>query len=289
MSRVTVKHLIFSEHVQRWIPARSRRTLSSLTVERLSIIHYNVWFEPYAQAARTQALTALLDTADADVVCLQEVTPYVEVRLLACDWVREECEVVSCIDDSAKYGSLFLSRLPIARASWLPLDSIMGRVCMSLELHGAGGLKILSTHLESTREMAPTRAMQLGQIHDWIAEEPEVILLADMNFDPSEPEERIMPPGFRDTWLLLRGGATGHTQDATANSMLGRVSPGKHTRYDRIYYCGATWIPSRVERLGVQAVSATEGADRHSNEIFISDHFGLSVELAKCADSVPAA
>eukprot|EP00913_Durusdinium_trenchii_P014618 g13717.t1 len=85
LSRLTPK--IFEPSSSRWlaqqVDASAAAELNTAT-QTLRVVSYNVWFSEFRQEIRAKALFAILDDEDADVVCLQEVTP----TFLA--WLREE-------------------------------------------------------------------------------------------------------------------------------------------------------------------------------------------------------
>eukprot|EP00434_Breviolum_minutum_P042549 symbB.v1.2.037876.t1/scaffold5719.1/size24260/2 len=57
---------------------------SAAASQSLSVVTYNVWFSDFRQKPRAEALFAILEHEDADIICLQEVT------LLFLSWLRKE-------------------------------------------------------------------------------------------------------------------------------------------------------------------------------------------------------
>ena len=266
--------LEFSTRGQSW--GVQRAAAHGADLAQLSVLTLNTWFEPVHQAQRHAGLLAALEASDADVMCLQEVTPELFARLESADWVRESCALAISPSVHTGYGVAILSRLPVERAWELPLSSMMNRALLAIELRTWGErLTVASAHFESTRELRASRINQLHEVFSALEGHAPALLTGDFNFDPSEPEEHALEPSFVDVWPLLRGAdAPGYTEDTSRNSMR-RAHHGvdKHVRYDRILArLGARWSPSEVQLFGTAPIA--EG-------VFLSDHFGVRARFRR--------
>jgi len=237
------------------------------------IVTWNVWFGAMAFRARKDALLAELARLRPDVVLLQEVTRKLLTAILAEPFFRAGYQV-SDADGSTfgRYGVLLLSRIPIRRLVKLELPSDMGRCLLSAEL--ASGLTVATSHLESTHLCAPARAAQLGIIQPYLAaSSADVVFAGDMNFAPdAEEENAALDPSFVDVWPTLHGDDPGHTVDTDINFMR-YVTNGKHSRkrIDRVFLRSSGFSARAATILGTTPIDAEQN--------FISDHFGLEVEL----------
>ena len=256
----------FAHATDRW--ARSRESGGALDLDHLCVVTLNTWFEAVAFEERALALIALLGESDADVFCLQEVTPALAAGLETARVVREEMEVVRGEGTWSGYGCMILSRLPIARARELPLDSIMGRSLVVAEIETTpGSIAVSTVHLESTRSCRGTRVTQLGTIFEALAPFERALLTGDFNFDPRDPEEEALDPSYVDVWPWLRQDEPGYTEDTTRNPMrLHHHGKEKHVRYDRVLARMRGWTPTEVELFADEPVGG---------DVFVSDHFGV--------------
>jgi tyrosyl-DNA phosphodiesterase 2 len=241
----------------------------------LSILTWNAWFGGHKFDQRRVALVEQLATGRPDVIVLQEATPELLHAITHEDWARRGYQVSDATGRTlGDYGVLLLSRVPIARLSFLELPSTMGRALLVAEL--ANGLTVATVHLESMGHSATTRAAQLELIQMAIADSRDLVLAGDMNFTPNDPDENaVLDPTLVDVWPVLHASATdepGYTIDSTANTMRSQLkSRATHKRIDRIFTRGTTWRPRTIELVGTDSIDG--------DGTFISDHFGLLVEL----------
>jgi tyrosyl-DNA phosphodiesterase 2 len=237
----------------------------------LSILTWNVWFGGHKFDQRRAALVEHLATRRADVIVLQEATPELLHAITHEDWARRDYQVSDATGRTlGDYGVLLLSRVPIAQLSFLELPSTMGRALLVAEL--ANGLTVATVHLESMGHSAATRAGQLELIQMAVADSRDLVLAGDMNFAPDDPEENAVLDGtLVDLWPALHT-EPGYTIDSTANTMRQQVKcRPTHKRIDRIFLRSPSWRARKIELVG------TEPFDDAGT--FISDHFGLLVEL----------
>ncbi len=237
----------------------------------LRIVTWNVWFGPHRFAERGRALLAELERRRADVIALQEVTPPLLAAIHAEPWIRAAYRVSEL--EVLGYDVAILSRVPVVEMRTLPLPTRMGRRLLVARL--ACGLDLATVHLESTRDCAPERARQLGIIQPLLARASEdVVLVGDMNFEPDAPlESAARDPSFVDVWPALRPDEPGFSIDSLRNPMRQRAM-GKDTRkrIDRVFARTRRWRPAAIELVGTTPIDEAG--------TFVSDHFGLEVELA---------
>ncbi len=243
--------------------------------DALRVITWNVWFNEWKRELRQRALWSELAALDPDVVCLQEVVPDhldgPEIRALRDRgyWVSHH--------RIWEYDVLIVSRRSVLISERVPLPSVMGRELLVVRLDTSPVLTVATVHLESTDEMTEFRCRQLAEIHAWLAREDEVLLVGDMNFPAGERPEAACLPGWCDAWQSLRPDDPGFTVDSEVNLMRSLVKPGhKRARIDRAFHRGTRWQIESIDRLGTKPVAV----DATDPFLFISDHFGLCVDLA---------
>ncbi len=269
-SRLPLRPMSFSHASSEWAPAQRRA--EPLELDALRVVTLNAWFEPFERARRAEALVRLIEEGDADVVCLQEVTPALARSLRSAHAIRDEMEMVCSTAVHDAYGLAVLSRLPVASAWELELSSMMNCALLGIELLTTRGpLAVATVHLESTRALAATRTAQLAEV---FAHLDEAILVGDFNFDPRDPEEAALDPRFIDVWPLLRPSEPGYTEDTTQNPMRFHHNGGrdKHVRYDRVLARLAGWRPRSI------ALFATEPI---GPGVHVSDHFGVTASFTR--------
>jgi endonuclease/exonuclease/phosphatase family metal-dependent hydrolase len=264
----------FSEHSSAWLP-RLAGSRALLELEQLRVATYNVWFDPYESERRRRALFELLESEDLDVIALQEVTAPFLSALLTCPWVRSEYEVSRLRFDTAlRYDVVMLSRLPVTRFLAHPLSSSMGRRLHTLTLDTqCGELAIAGVHLESMKEMTPTRLVQIDECAPLLCEADAAVWMGDFNAAPGSEEDARMLERFEDVWGKLEGESPGYTRDTTRNLMLAKVKDDRHQRIDRILTRGANISAERIRMVSTEPLEDSPG------DIFPSDHFGLIADL----------
>lgn len=243
----------------------------------MSIVTWNIWFSPHARDRRAAMLCDALRDADADVVCLQEVTTEVLPALRDLASVGGYCLSDIAWDGDEGYGTVMLARLPVRAFQRHALPTSMGRdLCVALvEPPGAPPLAVATAHLESRRWNNDVRAEQLDVALPLLRQlAPAAALCGDFNFDDGWPEESRLhaAPDFCDVWRAHGRGGPGYTVDTRRNGMTAaHKGTEKQTRYDRALVRGAS--PRGITLLGTEA---------HPDDpsLFVSDHFGLRVELA---------
>lgn len=264
----------YGEAAGTWIEARPRR--SPIDLATLRVATFNVWFDSYESERRREAVLEILEREDPDVIALEEVTqPFLDA-LLATRWIRQHYAVSRVtLDPTVRYDVVMLSRLPVVRFQAHTLTSEMGRKLHAVELKTTSGtVTVAGIHLESMRQMTPTRLTQIDECLPVLCQASTAIWLGDFNAAPASEEDVRIRQAFLDAWEELLE-EPGYTRDTSQNAMLARVKDDRHQRIDRIFFKSETFVPRSIRMLGTQPIEGTEG------QVFPSDHFGLIAELAK--------
>lgn len=264
----------YSEGAGAWVAAPAGA--GPLHLSSLRVATFNVWFDDFERELRKRAVLDILQREDPDVIALEEVTqPFLDA-LLAADWVRREYAVSRTqLDFATRYDVVMLSKLPVARFTAHTLTSRMGRMLHTIELVTTDGvITIGGIHLESMREMTPTRLTQIEECVPLLCSAPTAIWIGDFNAAPASEEDRRIRSAFRDSWEELEP-APGYTRDTTANAMLAKIKDDRHQRIDRIFYKSDHFIPHAIRMLGTEPIPGTSG------QVFPSDHFGLVADLRR--------
>jgi hypothetical protein len=102
-----ISHLVPKVFDGKWRPVRAndgKESRDGWNRDALIVLTYNVWFDKRNKEARSLALMRILDASNADVICLQEVTPEFLFLLRDQTWVRQRY----LLSDSV--GKLHVSR-----------------------------------------------------------------------------------------------------------------------------------------------------------------------------------
>jgi tyrosyl-DNA phosphodiesterase 2 len=263
----------FNQKTGAWHPYMD--SAANITATELTLVTYNVWFDQYHLQKRCEALLRVVRDCDADIICLQEITPGYLNQVLRQAWVRANYYVSDYTGSTVQpYGVLLLSRLPTAILRLHDLPSLMARKLLVAELQvNNQTLQVATVHLESIKAFAPSRRRQLEQIFPTLETSKHVVLMGDFNFCSSWLEENAnIHPNYQDMWATLRRDEPGYTEDTDINLMrLEYTQKHKQVRFDRILIRTSTpgWQPKSIELLGTAPTSPD-----YPN-IFPSDHFGL--------------
>ncbi|HVH98248.1 MAG TPA: endonuclease/exonuclease/phosphatase family protein [Enhygromyxa sp.] len=243
-----------------------------MSAKTLRVVSWNVWFGHWAQEQRHAALWAELERLAPDVICLQEVVPehlagpQIERLRERGHWISNEV-----IFD---YDVITLTRMPVRASQRVALPTTMGRELLLVRLGTDPPLTIANVHLESRADETACRVRQLERITACLAEEPDVVLLGDMNFPAlgERPENRPLA-GWTDAWAQLRPGDPGFTIDSEINRMRWlHKRAHDQRRIDRVFCRSPRWVVSGIEVVGREPLPGDPLT-------FISDHFGLCVDL----------
>jgi endonuclease/exonuclease/phosphatase family metal-dependent hydrolase len=224
-------------------------------------------------------LAKVLASADADVICLQEVDSHfgdrsedVDQAVLLSRALDMQLAWGPAIDEARpgraprrQYGNALLSRLPILVSDVHPLPGggePRSALRTLVELDG-GALWVTTTHL-STRSPAE-RAEQAALLRDLHTEPMATgVVVGDLNAGPDAPELAPLREGFADAWELA------HERDDRArwrfwqrNEGLTHPARAPHVRIDQV------WVTPGIAVAGARVLDGG-GA---------SDHLPLAVDL----------
>src|SRR3954452_24519268 len=224
-------------------------------------------------------LAQVLQSVDADVICLQEVDRHygersedVDQPLLLSRALDMQLAWGPAIErprgagaPDRQYGNALLSRLPILISDVHPLPGSgepRSALRTLVELDG-GALWVTTTHL--TTRSADERAEQVALLRG-LFEDPMAtgVVVGDLNTAPDAPELAALRNGFRDAWELAP------ERDDQARWRFwqrqeGLTHPARspHARIDQV------WV---TEGIGVAGARGLDGAGA-------SDHLPLAVDL----------
>ncbi|MFD9128714.1 poly(A) polymerase [Kitasatospora sp. NPDC059571] len=229
-------------------------------------------------ARRRPLLLAALAAADADVIALQEVETGLLEQLLDASWVRDGYTLGTdpAGRDVDACGVLLLSRLPVLEAG----RHLLGRhkALTAITVRTADGpLTVAATHLSSdhSADGPARRRAELARIAEGLAGvHGELLLVGDLNDGRDGPQGPAAVLGLRDAWTQVHGpDDRTPTFDPAANPLAAVSSlTGRASRLDRV-----------LLRPGgaLRPVGAALHGDRPTAEgLFVSDHYGVEVELA---------
>ena len=254
---------------------------------QLRVLSYNVLFDRFRAeglrtAERRPAQLALLAASGADLIALQEVTPEFLEALLAEGWVQRDYWASAGPGSGAVVpnGQVLLSRWP---PSMLGLHAYSGRkhVLVARFADGVGGLWVAVVHLTSnmTPRAPEVRTGQLAALRGFLersAREATWLIAGDFNQAEGEPDGGLAAAGVVDLWPALRPDDPGATFDPETNALAAELSENaKPVRYDRalLYAPGDRWRARAIELFARQPLPDSDPP------LYLSDHFGLSLEL----------
>ncbi|SDS52047.1 poly(A) polymerase [Actinoplanes derwentensis] len=276
-----------------WVPATANPAAPATA---LRVLTWNTLWDRYDAdridtARRRPLLIAALERADADVIALQEVERDLLERLLAADWVRRNYTL--CTDPAGKdvddSGVLLLSRVPVLEAGRHVLGpfkqvtaiTVAGPVAESGPVAVAGPIVVAAVHFTSDHaaDGPGRRAAELADLATGLAGlDVPVVVAGDVNDSGDTPARRL---GMRDAWLEAHGpDDRTATFDPVRNPLAAVGSlTGRASRLDRVLLRGGDLTVSSAGLLG----------DVPDGGLFVSDHFGVVVDLAVGADPTATA
>ena len=123
-------------------------------------LSYNIWFERTDQKDRLDSIVQILIDADADFVCLQEVTSVSREFILSSQIILQRYPFYTC-NQLGGYGTMILTKHP---CWFFELDytfSAMGRSLLVAEpINGINGRQVLvaTSHFESCNNQSKRKA-----------------------------------------------------------------------------------------------------------------------------------
>ena len=238
------------------------------------VLTYNVLGDRVGMEERVPVLLGLMRDSDADVIALQEVTPWFFRKLMAEPWVEDRYHGTMIDGKFVVAGGLFiLSKHPIEKTAYERLPGRQERNALVASMTVEGRRMVVGTvHLESPLEEGATRAEQLDIVFGLLKDADDTILLGDFNFGDGEaPETAHLEDTFVDMWLALRPDEAGFTWNIEKSEMAREGSyPGEESRrIDRMLVRSEVWRPASIRIIGDAPVIAGR------KDLFPSDHFGL--------------
>lgn len=249
-------------------------------VARLRVLTWNTLWDRYDgdridTARRRPLLLEALRRADADVIALQEVEPDLLDLLCHEPWVRDRYTL--SLDphgrDTAEYGLLLLSRLPVTEAGLCALGPHKAAAALVVAT-ADGPITVAATHLTSdhTVDGAARRTAELALLAEALpVAGTDVVLVGDFNDGDPALASRL---GLDDAWTQVHG-ADDHTPtfDPGANPLAALSSrTGRAARLDRVLLRG-TGLHATAARLLGDAPATGDG-------LFASDHYGVVADIA---------
>ncbi|HSR99904.1 MAG TPA: endonuclease/exonuclease/phosphatase family protein [Kofleriaceae bacterium] len=237
----------------------------------MRVLTWNVYFGGHMFEERAEALVAELLQRRPEVIALQEATLELMLRLAGLASAGYECSDEAGATLAYGYGVVLFARVPVRGFRFFDLPTEMGRSLVTAEL--ASGLTVATVHLESIDISRPARLAQIAAIQDRLARKDDVVWVGDMNFRPDEPEQAALDPSWVDVWPALHPDDPGYTVDTDLNAMRFQLkSSPTHKRIDRVFVRSGRWQARTIERVGTTSIDG--------DGTFVSDHFGLEVDLA---------
>jgi endonuclease/exonuclease/phosphatase family metal-dependent hydrolase len=272
--------LIFAEE----ITPQNKPIEVNVAVPALKFITYNVLFDETTAAQRLPTIFKFLHESHADIIALQEVTPWFLKALEKEEWTKGLH--VTPVDANGKWsasGGLFiLSKLPVESSQYHELPSRLNRGVLVAHLKillpkeksdaptRTRSLAIATVHLESPLADIELRGRQMDDVFPLLKNTDDAILLGDFNFRDDDPENKHLDTQYVDLWKALHPNEKGYTWDIERNDLARKNSFPKEGsgRLDHILVRSTHWKPQTIRMIGCDAIKGHP-------KIFPSDHFGL--------------
>ena len=257
---------------------------------RLRVLTWNALWDRYdsdriATARRRPLLLAALEGTDADVIALQEVEAGLLHLLLRAPWVRSNYTIGTdpAGTDIAECGLLLLSRRPVREAGLNVLGPHKAVAAVTVET-GYGPVTVAATHLTSDHadNGAERRQGELARIAEGLASvDGKLVLVGDFNDGADGSGGPPAALGLRDTWPWVHGtGDRTPTFDPHTNPLAAMSSlSGRASRLDRVLLRPGQLVATRAVLVGDSPTP---------DGLYISDHYGVEVELSVAEEDEPA-
>ena len=142
----------------------AREAAARIYSKGLTVVTYNVWFSQHRQRERALSLFGILEHSDADVICLQEVTPFFLQLLTEQAWMRKRYMLSDSIGTSLKgsklaYGVIIAVKkpTPISVFTLHTLPSRMNRRMLRVSIYAP---QTVGHHQDN-----PAVQMVVGTVH----------------------------------------------------------------------------------------------------------------------------
>jgi len=228
----------------------------------IRILTYNIHSAYDSQGAQDpEAIARVIETSQADVVALQEVSRgwLLDGSTDLVGFLARRLEMRVLFQGTADpvWGNALLTRLPILESGWAPLPLAgtllpRGYLWANIDAGLPDPLLVIVTHLHHVESEHAPRLAQVPVLLDFWDGRPSSILLGDLNSEPGYPEMALIAEaGFVDAWA-----------EAGTGKGLTWPSTGPFERID--------WVWHTPDLRAVEAVNPSTAA---------SDHLPLLVDL----------
>jgi poly(A) polymerase len=229
----------------------------------------------------------ILEDLDADVICLNEVTPMFLKMLLEQEWVRTDYFVSDAFVPNSDYktvhdsvfsegvpmGNVILSRFPMSLSKFE--FSYKANCKRDAIVATFDDLTICAVHLSAWKQLYERRYTQLQELTSHLPTQNTVIL-GDLNFQVEAENVTISKCDYVDMWTATEKDPFGYTWDSVTNHMIQRIIPfmNKSMRLDRIIMSERSkWETDQIR------IFANEPVEQN-RYLFCSDHYGLITTLS---------
>jgi len=242
--------------------------------QTLSVISWNVWFDDVSGKVRYPLILDELESEQADIVLLQEVTSTF-LKALKQHPISKSYFLIES-SERKSYQNIVLTRQKPQSSSVLALTSNMQRSAQLVELQLPildDMLTVVNVHLESPLSDHSVRKEQLVQVLASAREAKNLLLGGDFNFGNGSEEEAFISGVLEDS-AKGSGFTSTPTYDVDSNPWAEETKywfePSR--RLDRIYQRFERGVYFNYKLIGQRPIPATE---RH-----LSDHFGVRVDIS---------
>ena len=142
----------------------SKEAATRILSNGLNVITYNVWFSEHRQQERAISLFGILENSNADLICLQEVTPFFLKLLTEQDWMRKQYMLSDSVGTSLKgsklqYGVIIAVKkpTPISVFTLHSLPSRMNRRMLRVSIYSPDSV--------GKHQKKPKVQMVVGTVH----------------------------------------------------------------------------------------------------------------------------
>ncbi|XP_015696987.2 uncharacterized protein LOC102705849 [Oryza brachyantha] len=269
------------------------------------IMTYNVWIrEDIELRRRLDALGELIQLHSPDLICFQEVTPYMYQLLEKSDWWQEyECLLSRQMAMRKSHFCMQMTKLLVSSSARIPFpNSTMRReLCIATIKTGEMiNLALGTSHLESPCPLPPRwdpkyskeRVDQAKYSLSMLGKFNDAIFCGDMNWDDKVDGPFPLPDGWVDAWVEMRPGDNGWTYDTKANAMLS-ANFKQQKRMDRFVCKLSNFKIDDIEMIGKEAIPGVTyykekivRKELHKLDLPVlpSKHFGLVLTITRQDD-----
>ncbi|KAF8720469.1 hypothetical protein HU200_023714 [Digitaria exilis] len=280
---------------------RKRGNLGIHLGKTFKIMTYNIWFrEDMELSRRMDAIGDLIKHHNPDLICFQEVTPFIYLLMQKSEWWQRYKCLLSQEAILKPYFCMQLSKVPVEPSECIPFHNsiILRELCIATVSTGEiTNLVVATTHLESPCPAPPKwdqmyskeRVDQAKKSLEILGGCRNAILCGDLNWDDKGDGPFPLQDGWIDAWVELKPGDDGWTYDTKANGMLSG-NRKLQKRMDRFLCKLEDFKIDNIEMIGKEAIPGISYfKDKKVRKeiqtiqlpVFPSDHFGLVLTITK--------